>query len=82
MKGFYMHVNAMDAVIKILRTPYSDNKRMRLKVEWWNLGYAGKPYKISATPQNITITASEYAKWKQLTNQQLTTARKVPGFPI
>jgi hypothetical protein len=44
MRGLYKHKNSMDVFIKVLRTTYRDLNKVKMKVEWWNLGYTGNPW--------------------------------------
>lgn len=79
--GFYMHENAMDVCIEILRLQYTDAKRVKLKIRWWNLGYVGNPFCIDARGATITIKASDIHKWKYLNSQHFLHKRRKPGFP-
>lgn len=80
--GYWMHTNAMDVFIEVVRIQYQDNKRLKLKVRWWNLGYVGRPYCITYRPDTVTINFRDQFKWLPLTVSQLETIRKQPGFPI
>lgn len=42
--GFYIHKNAMDCYIEILKVQYQDSKRIKARVRWWVLGYTGNPW--------------------------------------
>ena len=61
-KGFYIHDRAMDVFVEIYHIYFIDDKRLRGKCNWWNIGY-GSPYKILSGRQ-IEIKASDLMKWK------------------
>lgn len=79
-KGFWMHENSMDVFIEIISIKYRDNKRMKFKGRYWNLGYSGTPWLISID-LNFTILTEDFTKWKKINFQELHTKRIRSGLP-
>lgn len=63
--SFYMHENCLDVCIEVLKIQYKDSKRVKLKVNWVNLGYVGKPF-ILQFNRNIEIKREDLVKWKNI----------------
>ena len=78
-KGFYMHKDAMDVCMEVVRIPYRDNKRYRLKIRWWNLGYTGNPWLLDPMLFSLTIFKTD-AHWIYI-NNLMNKKRLKPGLP-
>lgn len=63
--GFYMHANAMDCCIEIIKVQYRDSKRIKARVRWWNLGFTGNAWVLRFNDP-IEISTSELPNWKQI----------------
>ena len=55
---FWTHVKFMDVVIRVVKRQYSDKKRVKLRVEWWNKS----GWYIGVT-ENITIKKDQFDNW-------------------
>jgi len=78
---FYMHKNAMDVCIEVLKVQYQDDKRIKLKVRWWNLGYAGEPYALFGdSTDKLTLSKDNWLEWVNITDQ-INNKREHPGLP-
>lgn len=57
--NFYMHNKSMDVCIKIISRSYRITLDYKLiyifEIEWWNLGYNGKPWKITENTNIIEL---------------------------
>lgn len=83
--GFWMHENAMDVCIEIIKVQYGDQKRTKFKVRWWNLGYTGNPWLIPypdqfARPSVLELQNKDFSKWHNITHK-MHTPRKASGLP-
>lgn len=45
--GFYIHENAMDTYMEVIKVQYRDHKRTKMRVVWWNMGFTNQPWKIT-----------------------------------
>lgn len=61
----YKHENNKDVAFEILKYKYSDHKRIKLKVVWWNLAH--KPHFCMNLTQNLNILQDDWPKWKRIT---------------
>lgn len=78
--GFWMHENGMDVCIEVKRVQYSDSKRLKLKVLWWNLGYSGNPFLIYYNEQKVEILKKDLHKWHGISGKVFQ-KRTSPGLP-
>lgn len=78
--GFWMHENGMDCCIEVLRIQYSDQKRVKVKARWWNLGYTGNPWLIDPKIETIELKRADLPKWHNITHK-MHTPRKASGMP-
>lgn len=69
---YYMHENCMDVCLQIIKVPYRDDKRVKVKAVWVNLGYTGNPY---------TILKEDLKHWKNITSK-IHDKRTKPGLPV
>lgn len=78
---FYMHKNAMDVCIEVLKVQYQDDKRIKLKVRWWNLGYVGEPYTLFGdSTDRLTLSKDNWLEWVNITDR-ISNKREQPGLP-
>lgn len=54
----------MDLAIEVLKTQYRDEKRIKVKVQWWNLGWTDQVYPFKR--EKIEIKVEDIKKWKPL----------------
>lgn len=73
----YMHRNAMDLCIQVLKIQYRDSRRIKLKVRWWNLGYTGNPWPLEM--ERIEIKTSDWLNWRPLSFEDFNTPRAHVG---
>ena len=62
-KGFYIHEAAKDVFIEIMKIQYADDKRVKAKVNIWNLGFTGNPWVILGN-QNVVFDTSRLNEWR------------------
>lgn len=62
-RGYYMHKNAMDVFIEIVKVQYQDSKRFKVKTLVWNLGYTGNPWPILPSFQKYEIKREDAKNW-------------------
>lgn len=77
-KGAWMHENSMDVFIRVNRIQYQDGKRIKVKAEFWNLGYMGEPFSLN---ESKTIEITEPNRWIWLSAEDLQTKRTKSGHP-
>jgi hypothetical protein len=78
---FYMHKNAMDVCIEVLKIRYQDDRQIKLKVRWWNLGYAGERYALFGNnAENLILSRANWLEWVNITDQ-VDNKREKPGLP-
>lgn len=63
-KGFYTHPKFKDIFMEVLHVPYSDSKRVKAKVIWWNWGFVGNPFPITLK-QNWKFTQAKFREFKK-----------------
>lgn len=78
---YYMHENCMDVCLQIIKVPYRDDKRVKVKAVWVNLGYTGNPYVIHPQPSSYTILKEDLKHWKNITSK-IHDKRTKPGLPV
>lgn len=62
MRGYYKHERSMDLVMEVLKTQYRDEKRIKVKVRWWNLGWTGNAWTFGQ--EKLEIQVSDLKNWK------------------
>jgi len=77
---FYMHKNAMDVCVEVVKVTYQDSERIKLKVRWWTLGYSGTPF-LTYDGQVKNVTIENPNDWVCLTRDQVNQKRLSPGLP-
>jgi len=73
--GFWVHERFMDCFIEITKISYQDDKRIKCKALWWNLGFVGQPYQITFQPKTITILKEDLKSWKRVSVETLMNSR-------
>lgn len=76
---FYMHENQKDVCIKVLAVEPSSKGIHKLSVEYWNLGYTGRPWLIKEDV--IRIHDANLDFWHHLDYDVLVQKRYVSGIP-
>lgn len=76
---FYMHEKAMDVCVKVVSAIKVSPVRndFSVIVDWYNLGYEGKPWLVPADRQSITVSGNE---WRDITSLMFN-PRKQSGLP-
>lgn len=74
---FYMHKNAMDVAICVMKSFRIKQNRWSLRVQWVNLGYTGSPWPLGVVHR---MEVADYKDWVDVTH---TMANKRPqaGLP-
>lgn len=62
-RGFYMHKNAVDVFIEVVKVQYRDAKRFKIKAIVWNLGYTGNPWILLPSFQKYEIKIEDAKNW-------------------
>jgi hypothetical protein len=61
---FITHPRFMDVFIEVVKITYSDEKRVKCKIRWWNGGYRGQnPFPLWVTPENHEFTREKYKEF-------------------
>lgn len=61
---FYTHPRFMDVMFQA-HLRYRDDKRVKLRITWWNKGQCGEPYPLGIS-ENITITPEKWREFKPI----------------
>jgi len=79
---FYMHTLSADMCIKVIKILDQTENTANLIVEYWNLGYNGRPWQMHSGEQfAIKIGKGYKAQWKKLDPEDMTIARRNSGLP-
>lgn len=62
---YYKHKNCMDVCIEILKIQFRNDKKLKARVTWWNLGYTGNPWVIHHNVP-IEIQGKDLADWEEI----------------
>jgi hypothetical protein len=76
---FYMHEYQTDVCIKVLGVELSSKGILKLQIEYWNLGYTGRPWKIKE--DEVRVHTSSFDFWHHLDYDILVEPRYVSGVP-
>lgn len=80
-RRFYMHKNALDVLIYVIKVSYIRPNYVKMKVDYVNLGYVGKPY-IMNHQNNFIINSNQYANWIHIKEDHLNILRTKSGNPL
>lgn len=73
---FYIHKNALDVCIEIVRFRFIGDTCSVWYVRRWNLGYTGNPWCIDSV-KNYRIDVPQYDNYREITEDELRTPRKI-----
>lgn len=76
----YMHKDALDVCIFVVKVQYRGQDYVRLKVDYMNLGYSGHPALI-LRKNNFVVMEENYADWIHISDEDLKIVRTKPGLP-
>lgn len=77
-RRIYMHENAMDVCIMVHKAfLVSGQSRFKVRVEWYNLGYAGAPWQVGVVE---TVDIKNPNEWRDITSL-IFNVRTEPGLP-
>lgn len=77
---FYMHKNALDIAIQVVKVRYIGHESVTLIANIFNLGYVGNPQRIM-TDKNYTIPMKEYDNYRLISEEEMLKVRTKPGRP-
>lgn len=77
---FYMHKNSLDSCVLVHSVRATSPEYVTLDMEWFNLGYGGKPWSLGQC-QTIHLSKSALLEeWVDI-SRKVKTPRKKPGLP-
>lgn len=79
---FYMHKQSMDVCVRVLKIMGQTEDTAQLIIENWNLGYAGRPWKINDETFALNIGRGYKLDWKRISVWQMIRPRETAGLPI
>lgn len=69
--GYYRHKAFKDVYIEVLPGRYIGPKYSKLKINWWNLGFTGNPWRIFSRSDKITVYKEDYKSWLKLSENDI-----------
>lgn len=80
-QGYFMHNNCLDVAIHVLKVQFEQpGKYVKMKIDYYNLGYDGKPWIIERN-NNFVVNVDQYHNWVKLTPEQWNKPRTKSGLP-
>lgn len=78
---YFMHSNALDVCIYVLKIQFNGPDYVKMKVDYYNLGYSGNPW-IIERKNNFIVEKEQYSNWIRIPQEKLSIPRTKSGLPI
>jgi hypothetical protein len=78
---FYMHRHSLDIIVRVVKVLDQTEDTANLVVEQWNMGYAGRPWRVCDETLGLRIGKGYKPDWQRIPVWQLVQARENVGLP-
>ena len=73
----------MDICFEVIKVQYQDEKHIKMKGYWVNIGYIGEPFRLELKydrPDKLTLITERFDNWICI-NRYINNPRTMPGLP-